>query len=298
MSSEIPLLRVYLKLLLAALFWGGTFIAGKMLAGEVLPFSAAFLRFFMASLILLALTFRQFGRLPKINRDDLMPLLLLGLSGVFAYNALFFGGLMRIEASRAAVIVANNPVAIALFAALIFGESLTLHKVAGIVLSVAGAITVVVRGDVTQLVSGGVGWGELMIFGCVISWTIYSLVGRRAMRNFSPLVAVTYSAVAGALLLLPFALGEGVLTHIGSYSVRSWMSLIYLSVFGTVIGFVWYYQGIFRIGSTRAGQFINFVPIAAVSLSVWLLREPLTWSLLVGLLLVSSGLYLTNKRTN
>lgn len=298
MSSETPLLRIYLKLFLAALFWGGTFIAGKMLAGEVLPFSAAFLRFFMASLILLALTFRQFGRLPKINRDDLMPLLLLGLSGVFAYNALFFGGLMRIEASRAAVIVANNPVAIALFAALIFGETLTLHKVLGIVLSVAGAITVVVRGDVTQLVSGGVGWGELMIFGCVISWTIYSLVGRRAMRNFSPLVAVAYSAVAGALLLLPFALGEGVLTHIGSYSVRSWVSLIYLSVFGTVIGFVWYYQGISRIGSTRAGQFINFVPIAAVSLSVWLLREPLTWSLLVGLLLVSSGLYLTNKRTN
>lgn len=293
---ETPLPMVYLKLLLAALFWGGTFIAGKLLAAEVPPFSAAFLRFSLASLMLLLLTFRQFGKLPQINRDDLLPLLLLGLSGVFAYNAFFFSGLARIEASRAAVIIANNPVMIALFAALIFGERLTMVKIAGILLSVAGAVTVVVRGDLTQLLGGGVGLGEVMIFGCVISWTIYSLVGRRAMRNFSPLVAVTYSAVAGTLLLAPFALYGGLLDHITGYSVQAWFGLSYLALFGTVLGFVWYYQGIVRIGSTRAGQFINFVPIAGVSLSVIFLGEPLTWSLLAGLALVSSGLYLTNKR--
>lgn len=294
--SESSLLTTYLKLFFTAMFWGGTFIAGKMLAGEVSPFSAAFLRFAMASVVLLLLTRRQYQRLPRLNRDDLLPLLLLGLSGVFAYNAFFFAGLMRIEASRAAVIIANNPVVIALAAALLLGEKLTLRKVLGIGLSIAGAVIVIVRGDPGLLLAGGVGWGELLIFGCVVSWSTYSLLGRRAMRNLSPLVAVTYSAVVGALLLLPFALYEGMAGQIGGYPALAWWNLFYLALFGTVIGFVWYYQGIARIGSTRAGQFINFVPLAAVSLSVCLLGEPLTWSLLWGLALVSSGLYLTNSR--
>ncbi len=295
MTGAAPVWQIYLKLTLAAVFWGGTFIAGKLLAGQVPPFSAAFLRFLLATLVLLLLCRQYNGSLPRLGRDDLLPILFLGLSGVFAYNAFFFAGLNWIEAGRAAVIVANNPVMIALFAALLFGEKLTSRTVLGIGLSVAGAVIVVIRGDVSQLVGGGVGRGELLIFGCVLSWTTYSLVGRRAMRNLSPLVAVTCSAAAGTLLLAPFALGEGLLSQVWFYSLEAWVSLIYLALFGTVIGFVWYYQGIMRLGSTRAGQFINFVPIAAVALSVGLLGEPLTSSLLAGLLLVCSGLYLTNR---
>ncbi|MEA3362532.1 MAG: EamA family transporter, partial [Thermodesulfobacteriota bacterium] len=77
----------YLKLLLMAMFWGGTFIAGRLLAGEVQPFSAAFLRFTIASVVLILITIRNYGGLPKIHRNQWFPLLILGLSGVFAYNA-------------------------------------------------------------------------------------------------------------------------------------------------------------------------------------------------------------------
>jgi len=295
MPGTIPLWKIYLKLALAAVFWGGTFISGKLLATELTPVVAAFLRFTLASVVLLALTWRHHGHLPRINRDDLLPLLLLGLSGVFAYNVFFFSGLKLIEASRAAIIIANNPVMIAIGAALFYGEALTTRKILGIILSVAGAITVVVRGDLSQLLTGGVGWGEFLIFGCVLSWTTYSLMGRRAMRHFSPLVAVTYSAVAGALLLLPLALLSGLGAQVAASSLTTWGHIAYLALFGTVLGFVWYYQGIVRIGSTRAGQFINIVPVTAVCLSILLLGEPLTWSLLLGLLLVSGGLYLTNR---
>lgn len=295
MPGAAPLWQIYLKLALAAVFWGGTFISGKLLATDLSPTVAAFLRFALASAVLLGLTWRYHGHLPRINRDDLLPLLFLGLSGVFAYNVFFFSGLRQIEASRAAIIIANNPVMIAIGAAIFYGENLSPKKIMGIILSVAGAITVVVRGELSQLFTGGVGWGELMIFGCVLSWTTYSLVGRRAMRNFSPLVAVTYSAVAGAVLLLPLALLSGLGAQVAAGSLTTWGHIGYLALFGTVLGFVWYYQGIVRIGSTRAGQFINIVPLTAVCLSILLLGEPLTWSLLVGLLLVSAGLYLTNR---
>ncbi len=287
----------YLKLLLMALFWGGTFIAGRLLVGEVEPFAAAFLRFTIASVVLLVITLRTHKKLPSIQRKQWFPLLILGLSGVFAYNIFFFRGLQLIEAGRAAVIIANNPIVIAIFAAMFFGERLTLLKVIGIVLSVFGAVVVITRGAPTSLLHTGIGTGDLYILGCVGCWAIYSLVGRTAMRDLSPLVSVTYSAVIGALLLFPAACLEGMLHQITDYSLTAWLSLFYLGLCGTVLGFVWYYQGIQRIGSTRAGQFINFVPISAILLSAWLLDEPLTVSLLSGVFLVSSGVYLTNRRT-
>jgi drug/metabolite transporter (DMT)-like permease len=69
-----------------------------------------------------------------------------------------------------------------------------------------------------------------------------------------------------------------------------------LGIFGTVIGFVWYYQGIKAIGPTRAGQFINFVPMSAIVLAFLLLNEPLTSSLLLGALFVITGVYITNAK--
>ena len=295
MSSQ-KTLTVYLKLLLMALFWGGTFIAGRLLVGEVQAFSAAFLRFSIASIVLLTITLRSHKKLPTISREQWFLLFILGLSGVFAYNFFFFRGLQLIEAGRAAVIIANNPVVIALFAALLFGEKLNLSKTTGIVLSVCGAIVVITQGHPATILHGGVGKGELYIFGCVASWVTYSLVGRAAMQKLSPLIAVTYSAIIGAVLLFPAACLEGLFDQIMDYSLTVWLSLSYLGLCGTVLGFVWYYQGIQKIGSTRAGQFINFVPISAILLSAWILDEPLTVSLLSGVFLVSSGVYLTNRR--
>ena len=289
---------IYSRLLLMALFWGGTFIAGRLLVGEVQAFSAAFLRFAIASVVLLIITLRTHNKLPPVQREQWLPLLILGLSGVFAYNVFFFRGLQLIEAGRAAVIIANNPIVIAIFAAILFGEKLNLLKIMGIILSVCGAIVVITRGHPATLLHSGIGKGDLYIFACVACWVTYSLVGRTAMRSLSPLISVTYSALIGAILLFPAACLEGMLKQMVNYSLTAWLSLIYLGLCGTVLGFVWYYQGIQKIGSTRAGQFINFVPICAILLSAWLLDEPLTASLLSGVFLVSSGVYLTNRRSN
>jgi len=293
--TEQSNILTYIKLFLMAFFWGGTFIAGRLLVGEVAPFSAAFLRFLIASTALLLLTRNQFGSFPKIHLHQWGPLLLLALSGIFAYNVFFFTGLKTIEASRAAVIVANNPIFIGFFAALLFKEHLNGAKIVGLLTSISGAIVVITKGAPLQIFSTGVGTGELFIFGCVVSWTTYSLVGRSAMKGFSPLVAVTYSSTLGTVLLFPAACVEGLLPMVGSISLSAWASLAYLGLCGTVLSFVWYYQGIQKLGSIRAGQFINFVPVNAVILAMVILDEPLTISLLFGLLLVSTGVFLSNR---
>jgi drug/metabolite transporter (DMT)-like permease len=285
----------YTKLLMTAIFWGGTFIAGRMVAADVGPYSAAFLRFAVASGFLLPVMLRVEGRIPKLQRHQALPVLLLGLTGVFAYNVCFFKGLKLIEAGRAAVIIACNPILIAVFSALLFRERLTALKLGGIAISVSGAAVVITRGQLGRIVSGGFGWGEVYIFGSVASWVAFSLIGKKALVDMSPLTSVFYASLAGTAALLYPALHEGLWQNAGTYALHDWMGIGYLGFFGTVLGFVWYYQGIQRIGPTRASLFINFVPASGVLLAFWVLNEPITASLIIGTLLVSTGVYLTNR---
>lgn len=285
---------IYIKLLLTAFFWGGTFIAGRAIRGDVAPFSAAFIRFMIASIFLMVFTVKMEKGLPKIKREQIFPLILLGTTGVFFYNVFFFKGLQSIEAGRAALIIALNPIFISLLSSVFFKEKLNPQKAVGIVLSVTGAIIVITRGHLLSILSGGFGQGEFYIFLCVLSWVAFSLIGKFVLSGMSPLGSIMYSSVIGAIGLLIPALFEGMTLDVFTYGATDWISLFYLGLFGTVIGFVWYYQGIQVIGPTKAGLFINFVPISAIILGYFILDEPVTMSLLAGALFVSTGVYLTN----
>ncbi len=286
--------KIYLKLFAVAFFWGGTFVAGRLLAGHAHPVSASFFRFAVASVCLLLALWKLEGRLPRLSLNQALAVAALGLTGVFAYNLFFFNGLTMIEASRAALIIALNPVAITLCSALVYREALPLSRIVGIPLSVTGAVVVITRGNPLLLFSGGIGRGELLIFGCVLSWSLYSIIGKTAMRGLTPLAAVCWSSMAGTLLLFFPALYYGSLTQALGFSWSVWAGIAYLGLFGTVIGFLWYFQGIQEIGPSRASVFINFVPVNGVLLATLILGEPLNLSLLGGGLLVVCGAYLAN----
>ena len=288
-------MKIYLKLLLTAIFWGGTFVAGRLVAQNIGPYSIAFLRFTIASVLLLLLTWIIEGTLPKLKKSQIIPVILLGIIGIFIYNVMFFKGLKIIEAGRASLIIATCPIFITICSAMFLKEKINLVKGLGIVISVCGAIIVISKGNLSRIFGGGLGLGELYIFCCVLSWVTYSLIGKAVMKNLSPLVSVSYSSAVGAIALLVPALFEGLAQNITSQSSLEWLCISYLGVFGTVIGFVWYYQGVERIGPTKAGLFINFVPISAILCAFFILKEPITVSLMIGAVLVISGVYLTNR---
>lgn len=285
--------KIYIKLTLTMIFWGGTFISGRMLAGNVSPLSAAFLRFLAAAIILLIVLYRQNRGFPSVPRRLFLPVFCLSLTGVFSYNVLFFWGLHSTDASRASVIIANNPIFIAVFASLIFRERLGLTKSLGVPVSVVGAIIAISRGDLAGLLGGAFSWGDLMIFGCVLSWVAFSLIGKKVITHISPLAAITYASTVGALLLLIPAAIDGVFENFVNYTFIDWGNILFLGIFATAFGFVWFYQGIEYIGATRASLFINLVPISAIFLGFLLLGETITLSLLAGTILVLSGVYLT-----
>ena len=286
---------LYLKLVLTAIFWGGTFVAGRIIAREAGPFSAAFLRFVVASIFLLAFVMKSYGRVPSLEAKQIFPVFMLGLTGVFAYNFFFFSGLKEITASRASLIIATNPVFIALLSTVFFGERLNLLKSLGIGVSVSGAAIVISRGNPLMISGGGLGPGELYILGCVASWVAYSLIGKVAMKDLSPLLTVTYACIAGAACLFLPALHEGMMRDVVHYSPAVWLGIFYLGFFGSALGFFWYYEGIEMIGPSRAGVFINIVPVSSILIAFLVLHETVDISLAVGAILVVGGVYLTNR---
>ena len=288
-------MRIYFLLVGSVFIWGATWISGRILAQDMGPFSAAFLRFLAASLFLFLWSCRMNRRLPSLKREDLPGLILLGLSGVFSYNFFFFSGLKTVAAGRAALIIACIPVIICLASALIFKEPLTRKKIIGTLLSLTGVSIVLAKGNPLTLLQSPLSTGDLFILGCVASWAVYSLAGNRVMRRVNPLEAVTWSCIIGDILLLPFALHNGLLNDITHSLPRDWGHILFLGVIATGLAFTWYYQGINTIGPARAGIFINLVPVFAVILGFVILGEPVYVSLLVGGALTLSGVWLTNR---
>jgi drug/metabolite transporter (DMT)-like permease len=284
----------YIKLFLVALFFGGTFIAGRIMAANLPPFTSAFLRFLLASLFLVLFVFKKYGKFPRINFQQFLLIITLGLTGVVGYNFLFFSGLKFITASRASMIISLNPSLITILSALILKEKFTKFKFTGIILSLIGALIVISQGNIQVILQGNIGWGELLILGCVVCWSSFTVLGKITMKNLKPIIAITYACLAGTLILILPTYQEGVLQNFMQYSIEVWLSVFALGFLGTALAFTWFYEGIDKIGPSRAGIFINFVPIFATLMAVLILHEKLSPSLVVGAIFVVSGVYLTN----
>jgi len=289
---------VYLTLAAVTMIWGGTFVAGRYLAGSLSPLFAASLRFLLASVALLGFVWIARIPLARPTPRQWLQLTLLGFFGIFFYNLCFFYGLQYINASRASLIVALNPAVIGLASWLLFKERLGRVKVAGIALCIGGASLVIVSRNPQLLAVTPNAWiGDLLILGCVVGWGIYSLFSRELNQALGPLQTVTFSVLIGCVMLLVLATlrGEMSAAALLNLDAPQWLSLIYLGVFGSALAYIGYYDGIRKIGATRSGVFIALNPLTAVLLGALLLGEQLTLTLCLGGALVLAGIYLCNK---
>ncbi|MEN7433510.1 DMT family transporter [Chromobacterium sp. TRC.1.1.SA] len=289
--------RLYLQLVLVAVIWGGTFIAGRQLAGGLPPLLAACLRFTIASATLLGFLALTRTPLARPASGQLLRLALLGLCGVFGYNLFFFYGLQHVGAARASLIVALNPAMIALASFLLRKEALPPLKLAGVALCLAGAGLVIVGKNPDALAGAAGGGGDLLILGCVACWVAYSVGSRGLSQALGPLQTVTWSILLGTamLWLASWLRGDASLAALEKLDAAQWGGLLYLGALGSALAYIWYYDGIRRIGATRAGVFIALNPLSAVLLGAGLLGERLSLEMAVGGALAIAGIVLGNR---
>ncbi|NVZ84492.1 EamA family transporter [Pseudomonas yamanorum] len=288
----------YLKLAAVTMIWGGTFVAGRYLAAGLDPLLAATVRFVLASLALLVFLGVARIRLVRPTIVQWVQLSVLGFFGIFFYNLCFFYGLHYINASRASLIVALNPAVIGLASWLLFKERLGPLKLLGIALCLGGAGLVIVSRNPQLLQGAADAWiGDLLIFGCVVGWGVYSLFSRGLNQHLGPLQTVTWSILLGTLMLTITTLATGRLTvaALSAIDLPQLTSLLYLGVLGSALAYIGYYDGLRRIGATRAGVFIALNPLTAVICGALLLGEQLTTPMLMGGAVILLGIYLCNK---
>ncbi|HEY5513963.1 MAG TPA: DMT family transporter [Geomonas sp.] len=289
---------MYFRLVLTTFFWGGTFVAARFAVREAPPFFAASCRFIIAATVLVCLTAWQSRRegggfpVPR-NFRQLAGLFSLGLTGVFLYNAVFFTGLKLTTATNGALIVAINPLLTAVLSALWLRERVSATQAAGLLLSLFGVAVVIARGSLDIVAGLSFNRGDLIMLGAPLCWALYSILGKKALARFTPLAATAYAALFGALLLVPAALLEHGAAGgpLPGFSWLGWLAILQLALLGTVVGFVWWYQGVQQIGTARAAAFVNLVPLFGAVLAALFLGERLIAPQLWGGSIVILGVY-------
>lgn len=295
-ATEVDLL--YLKLILTTFFWGGTFVAARYAVGEAPPFFVAACRYVIATVALfglLALRVRASGvRFPfPTGAKQWGTLFVLGAVGIFIYNTAFFVGLRLTTASNGSLIVAINPVMTAMLSAIWLKEAVRSRQIAGFALSLVGVLTIVSGGSWETLRHFSFNPGDLILVAAPVTWAVFSVMGKRVLDWCSPLEATSWASLFGALLLIPCAfLERSTGGSTGGLSTWGWIAVLQLALLGTVVGFVWWYEAIQKIGTARSALFVNLVPVFGVLLASLFLGEKLLASQLAGGLLVVGGVTL------
>ncbi|MDO4705425.1 MAG: DMT family transporter [Comamonadaceae bacterium] len=285
---------IHARLLAMAAVWGASWPWAKIVTQSMPPLTSSALRFLLAS-ALLFLWLRHSGRahsLRGLPARQWLWLLAAGATGVCMYAVFFMLGLQRIPASKAVVLITLNPVATLLLAAWLFKERINLWIGLGMGMTVVGAIWAITQGHPMQALAGGLGLGEGLILGCVASWAIYTLIGRK-LQGMEALATVTVTSLIGAVLLLLCAWlieGPGAWSAMWAAPARGWASLLAIVALATVLAYAWFFAGVKALGAGNAAAYISLVPIFGMGFSALWLGEALHISLAAGAALAVAGM--------
>jgi drug/metabolite transporter (DMT)-like permease len=287
----------YGMLTLATATWGSAFIAGKFAVQSFQPATVAFLRFFGAAILLFPLMWIMEKNRKKLTLKDIGLFTVLGLTGIALYNICFFLASKHAPVIKSSLFIASNPVLIVLLSGLFLKETISKNNIIGMIIALTGVTFIITDGHLLTLFQLGFEPIDLVLLGAVISWALYSVVGKVVLKKYSAVESTTYAVAFGTLFLLPFALVETSWQDVQQASVTTWVAIAHMSIFVTVVSFVMYYYGIKEVGAAKASIFINVMPVSAVLMATLYLGETFTWAHGVGAAFVLSGVYIgTNTK--
>ena len=294
-----PQRRALLLMILTALVWAGLFPTGKVALRSIPPFTFAAIRLTIgAALLFLYLQRKNETEETPVNWTPRLvgSFLFLGFTGYLLSVGGSYQGLRLTTATNAALLNAASPIAIALLAAIFLREKMSAKMLLGIVISIVGVGVIVTRGSWQVITASAYNPGDLIIVATLFAWGIYTTYGRHLMQVVSPLAATTYAYIAGATyLLIACWLTEWEGWQVAETRWDSWLAVAYQSTLGTFAHF-WYYQAVEILGPSRAGVFINLVPVMAIGIAYVFLDEALTLPHLVGGLIVLVGVGVAARR--
>jgi drug/metabolite transporter (DMT)-like permease len=282
---------------LATMAWATNAVLGRWLRDDIGPLTLTALRFSVASAFF-GILLRN--RPPQERRygKDKWWILGMGLGGVVGFSPLLYLGLRYSTAVNCSLIQGIAPLITALIAGLIIHEPVTRRQLLGAVLGLIGVAGLLSRGSLTFLLRLQFNVGDLIIDAAAVVWALYSVFGRRVMRNRFPVAATALSNFLGLPLIAAAAVYE--LQHISlNLRMETIAAIVHICVVPTIIGYWSWNRAVGILSAGGAMVFFNTLPLYGVILGALFLNESVgVIHLIFGGLILGGGLWATLGKTS
>lgn len=280
---------VILALAGAAIIWGATAPIMKLTLKTVPLYSLAFIRFGMASLILLPTIKNRL----HVNKEDIPILILSAIFGVTFNISFFFWGVSLTTALNSGIIFAATPILTLFFAKLFLKEKTTNQLIWGSLLGILGISVIVGKNIATDGVSLS-SYGDLLILVALFSFTAYEILGKKLLEKYNFLTITFYTFTIGAISFMPAAAYE-LISEPNWYmrlNASSYLGIGYGIIFSSFLAYSLWDWGLSKSKAQNAGLFFYLDPISAIAFSVLLLSEKVTPVFIIGTILIFCSLFI------
>ncbi|TPQ30314.1 EamA family transporter [Bradyrhizobium guangdongense] len=285
----------YLLLSITALCWAGNAIVGRLAAGHIPPVTLSFLRWTFAFLLVLPFAWKHLARDWPAIRGKLGLMIVLSITGIGAFNTLQYWALEHTEALNTLLLQSAAPLVVALWSLAILGIRLTATQTFGVLLSLCGVLTILLRGDFTALSNISFNKGDLIFMVALIIFALYSVLTlkRPAIHGLS-FLAFTFGC--GAACLIPLEIWELSARPVMKLDMPNLLTLFYVAVFPSTLAYLCFNRGVALIGANRAAPFFHVVPVFGSIMAMIFLGElPKTFHF-IGFALVLSGVFVASRK--
>jgi drug/metabolite transporter (DMT)-like permease len=217
----------------------------------------------------------------KLNRSQWQKVILLGFVGMLGYHVLFFAALKYTSASSASMLAATNPIMTAVLLSIFYKERLSFSKIGFLLIALLGVVLTITNWQVETLLQMDRNIGELIMVLAVFCWACYSIMVKKFIGEFKPIVMTAYAFLTCTMMVFPFALFEGLIETSRHATISAWGSVIYMALFASVIGYWIQQESIQKIGPSKTNIFINLVPVFSLALAFLLLGERIPYTKLL-----------------
>jgi len=281
--------RAYLGALFAVLVWGASFVATKIAVRETNPSTVICLRFGIGILVLFAAVARR-AQFHFPGWKDLARFLAIGTLGITVHQWLQVTGLVTARASTTAWIITATPLTIAVVGWIVLGERLGWRQWVGIAVGAVGVLLVVSRGDWASLAAGSVGSiGDLLVSLSTITWALFSVYSRQALRRHAAAPMMLYVMAGGWLVAaVPWGASGGI-AEVGRLTGAGWTSIVFLGVFCSGLAYVYWYDALRVLPAARVGSLLYLEPLVTMAVAAVLLGEAITAVSIAGGVVILAG---------
>lgn len=284
---------VWLQLLLLGAIWGGSFFFARIAVQSVPPLTLVLFRVAIAALALHIYLLSRGIRIWEYRRYIPGFAALGVLNNVIPFSLLFLGQTV-LGAGLASILNATTPIWTLIVATVLtVDEKITLRKLSGVLLGIAGLMVMIGPGALTGL--GGPLWAELAVIGATLSYAFAGVLAKR-FKGVPPTVTATGQLTASTLIMIPIMLLHDGLPNVAAIDATIWSAVVSLALLSTAFAYILFFSIVQSAGATNASLVTLIVPVSAILLGTIFLGERLSLPDYLGMALIAFALLTIDGR--